>query len=242
MNFQFSKFASSANSRASPVGSKDICFRLNFQTENNVGFTLLETIVALAVILAAVVGPITLITRSIFNFSFAKNKLIANNLAQEGLELMRLVRDNNVLCDSLNGPPVWRWNRNPDDSENLTDTEREADASETHAISCGSATLHSPKLNQFAGTALKYDNNPSSPTFGLYNYVTGDATPFVRSISILVPPKSPVPDFDITPPTEQMDVIVRVEWLERGISGDFTQCKTLGSRCVILRERLYNWR
>lgn len=220
MNFQFSMY--------------------NFQRED--GFTLLETIVALAVILAAVVGPITLITRGIFNFSFAKNKLIANNLAQEGLELMRLVRDNNVLCDSLNGASVWRWNRNPDNSENLTDTEREADVLETHALSCGSATLNSPKLDQFAGRALKYDNNPSSSTFGLYNYTAGDPTPFVRSISILVPPQNPVPDSDITPVTEQMDVIVRVEWQERGISGNFTQCPTIGSRCVILRERLYNWR
>src|SRR3989344_4359334 len=73
------------------------------------GFTLLETIVALAVITAVVVGPVVLITSGLISFGFAKNKLIALNLAQEGLELIRAVRENNILCDEIEGGNNWDW-------------------------------------------------------------------------------------------------------------------------------------
>ena len=62
------------------------------------GFTLIETIIALAVITSAVVGPFGLATRGILNSSFAKNKIIAANLSQEGIELVRKIRENNILA------------------------------------------------------------------------------------------------------------------------------------------------
>lgn len=61
------------------------------------GFTLLETIVALVLIVAAMVGPFSLATRSIFGAKFAKHKLTALNLAQEGIEIIRRMRETNVL-------------------------------------------------------------------------------------------------------------------------------------------------
>ena len=62
------------------------------------GFTLLETIVALAIIAAAMSGPITLATRGILSAKFAKSRLVSANLSQEGLELVRKVRDDNILA------------------------------------------------------------------------------------------------------------------------------------------------
>lgn len=62
------------------------------------GFTLIETIIALAVITSAVVGPFSLATKGILNASFAKNKIIAANLSQEGIELTRKIRENNILA------------------------------------------------------------------------------------------------------------------------------------------------
>src|SRR3989338_5039732 len=47
------------------------------------GFALLEKLVAFAVIFAALIGPVSLNSRGLIDGTFAKNKLIALNLAQE---------------------------------------------------------------------------------------------------------------------------------------------------------------
>ena len=69
------------------------------------GFSLLETTVALAVLLTSVVGPLTLASFSLRSASVAKNSLIAAGLAQEGLELVRTARSSNILknADWLTG-------------------------------------------------------------------------------------------------------------------------------------------
>lgn len=66
----------------------------------NSGYTLLETIIALAVILGAIAGPYSLATRGILSSLASKNKLAAYNLSQEGIELVRKIRDDNVLAGS----------------------------------------------------------------------------------------------------------------------------------------------
>lgn len=61
------------------------------------GFSLLETTVAVAILITAIVGPLTLASSSLRASSVAKNNLIAANLAQEGIELVRVKRSNNIL-------------------------------------------------------------------------------------------------------------------------------------------------
>ncbi|OGF71823.1 hypothetical protein A3E35_02440 [Candidatus Giovannonibacteria bacterium RIFCSPHIGHO2_12_FULL_44_22] len=61
------------------------------------GFSLLETTVATAILVAAVIGPLTLASSSIRSSSQAKNNLVAASLAQEGMELMRNYRAKNVF-------------------------------------------------------------------------------------------------------------------------------------------------
>ncbi len=187
----------------------------------DMGFTLLETMVALAVLTAAIVGPVSLITKGIFNFSFAKNKTVAAGLAQEGVELVLTVRDNNILCDALNGAPVWEWNRDPEGGL-LSSTVREVSVNSVTTITCGPASIVTPRLPIFTGQKLKIDSST-----GLYGY-SGADTEFIRKIEIKLPPDGP--DAGI-PPAEQMDIIVTVNWLERSIS-----------RNIVLRERIYNWK
>jgi len=67
------------------------------------GFTLLETLVAISILLIAVTGPITVIGDSLNKIYFARDQMIAINLAQEGLETVRQVRDTNTLVDPANG-------------------------------------------------------------------------------------------------------------------------------------------
>lgn len=83
---------------------------------HNLGFTLIETIVAIAILTMVITGPLSLSAQSLKAASAAKNNFLAANLAQEGIELIRFYRTNNMLrcssnCDTawlngiINGPP-----------------------------------------------------------------------------------------------------------------------------------------
>lgn len=72
------------------------------------GFTLIEVMVAVAVLSLGLMGAANLITFNISNSAKAINKTIATNLAQEGIELVRNIRDTNFLQVS-NGAPGASW-------------------------------------------------------------------------------------------------------------------------------------
>lgn len=61
------------------------------------GFTLLETMVAVSVIIIGLVSALTLITNALFYVSNIQDRLIAVNLVEEGIEVTRNIRDNNWL-------------------------------------------------------------------------------------------------------------------------------------------------
>lgn len=81
----------------------------NFHTmkKNNVnrkgGFTLVETLVAISILLVAVAAPVSLIGDSVHRIYYAKDEAVAVNLAQEGIEIVRQVRDTNMLNNAAGG-------------------------------------------------------------------------------------------------------------------------------------------
>src|SRR3989344_6696167 len=77
---------------------------LNFPKKMQGGFTLLETMVAIAILLIAVVGPISLIGGAPSKVYFVRDQAIAVNLAQEGIEVVRQKRDTNLL---VGGSTAW---------------------------------------------------------------------------------------------------------------------------------------
>lgn len=61
------------------------------------GFTLIETLVAIAVLGMAIVGPLTLAIKSIGSAAISQNQITASYLAQEAIEYIKNHRDNNFL-------------------------------------------------------------------------------------------------------------------------------------------------
>lgn len=61
------------------------------------GFTLVETMVAVAVLAIALVGPFAAVNNSLNASYVARDQLIASSLAQEGMEYVRSIRDDNYL-------------------------------------------------------------------------------------------------------------------------------------------------
>lgn len=61
------------------------------------GFTLVETLVAIAILMIAIVGPYYSIQQAIVTTYAARDQLIASSLAQEGEEYIYFLRDSNYL-------------------------------------------------------------------------------------------------------------------------------------------------
>lgn len=207
------------------------------------GFTLLETLVALSVLIAALVGPVSLITRGILSSSFSKNKIIAANLAQEGLEFVRAIRDNNIICDHLRGSSSYPWNNDPTDIRpnggSILNGKFAFDVDNPVHMTCftsGGAPVASitvPRPTGGCDQPLSLDAN------GFYNYREGNPTIFSRCIVVCNPPgvvspeecRAYVPDPAPVRAQDQMDVISIVKWNERG-----------ADHAITLHDRLYNWK
>jgi len=61
------------------------------------GFTLVETLVAISILLLVVVGPMTVAQKGIRSAYFANEQVVATFLAQEAIEAVRSYRDNVAL-------------------------------------------------------------------------------------------------------------------------------------------------
>ena len=73
---------------------------LNFKIKknNSNGFTIIETMIAATIISVGLIGILTLCTISMKFGRISLNRVIAANLAQEGIEVIRLMRDNHWLA------------------------------------------------------------------------------------------------------------------------------------------------
>lgn len=63
----------------------------------NKGFTLIEAIIAIAILTVSIAGPITIASRGIASAVFARDQITAFYLAQEAIEFIRNKRDENNL-------------------------------------------------------------------------------------------------------------------------------------------------
>lgn len=68
------------------------------------GFTLIETLVAVAIFASAITGLIAITAGGVANTNFVKNKFTAGYLAMEGAELIRNLRDTTAIAN-----PAATW-------------------------------------------------------------------------------------------------------------------------------------
>ncbi len=121
------------------------------------GFTLIEVISAIFVFTLGILAIMVLIDQSIAFSDQVKSKLIGAYLAQEGIEIVRNIRDSNWIAKA----PSWDSGL----SAGLSAKDYEAD-------------YQSLALSNYTGSYLNIDSN------GFYSYSVGTSTKFKRKITI----------------------------------------------------------
>ena len=76
-------------------------------TPKGSGFTLVETLVAVSIFSVSILGLMSILTNGISNTDYAKRKIIATYLAQEGVEYIRNMRDTYTLYDPTSSQNGW---------------------------------------------------------------------------------------------------------------------------------------
>lgn len=152
---------------------------MNYKKYISRGFTLIETFVAITILITAITGPMVIAEKGLQSAYLAKDQLVSLFLEQEGIEYIRRVRDNNCLdskcTDPLTGDPIPGVWLNGLTACITTDCAIDAIAGTITACPSGGCPI------------LHYDN-----TNNIYTYNTSDSrTPYTRTIRV-----TPNPDIN----------------------------------------------
>jgi len=160
----------------------------------NKGFTLVETLVAITILVIAIVGPLYAVHRAVTASYTARDTLTATALAQEGMEFVRNARDTNYLTGQNN------W---------------------LHGLSTcmiNGPSDHGCGPDMINGSLENCDESGCSPLRldTSYRYRQGESgtpTRFTRRVTITTVPSSDI---------EVVEVVVQVSWTTLRIPYTFT--------------------
>lgn len=83
---------------------------MKYYSSSQSGFSLVETLVAITILLIVIVGPMTISATAARSTSFSSEQVIAFFLAQEGVEIAQKTRDDLVLANfTLPADPSDGW-------------------------------------------------------------------------------------------------------------------------------------
>ena len=137
------------------------------------GFSLVETLVAITILLIAVLAPMRIVSQSIKAATFSQEQLTAVFLAQEGIEEIIRLRDDNAL-EYQNDPGsvgAWDWfDALPEACTDGTGCSYDASAEDLTECTGESCRIYLDETGE-NGYFYSHDN-------------TGQITPFTRKVTV----------------------------------------------------------
>lgn len=190
--------------------------------KNNLGISLLEVIVAMTIITIGLVGVLSLVIQNVEAQYIDKNILMASGLAQEGLELVRNVRDTNWLAPGN----AWKQGLTGDGTYTIDYGGPTSIKMSVNSIADADARLYSNKIcigGGDEGSDCEQNSDCSSNVCqpsGFYTHTSSgnEPTNFYRLITIV-------------DNNDYLDVKCAIRWIDGGQNHDYTA-----------ETYLYNWR
>ena len=183
------------------------------------GFTVIESLVAISILLLAVSGSFAAAQSSLQSSNFVKNRVTAYYLAQEGVEHIRHLRDNNGL-KMINGDTTVTWLEGVIVPCAIVVSPASVgcriDATLVNAPTACSATCPNLRLDKTTGQ-FQYTTSSDNIDSGFNRVIKVEAV-------------SHVADSDTSNPKTEVKVTSKVTWIQAGVT------KTLD-----VSENLYNW-
>lgn len=177
----------------------------------NRGFTLIETLVAVSILALSISGPLFTANRAIVAAENARNQLTASHLAQEGIEYVRWMRDNEYLAAYKTDPSTattasWAGLLTGGSAASITPC-RTSRCMLDPAQVMGSGTGSMYSL-QPCGDATHPACTPLYLSNNIYTeQAVGTITPFTRTVQVL-----DIPGTEGTPLYPDKKVISTVSW------------------------------
>ncbi len=181
------------------------------------GFTIVETMVAIAILLLSITAPLTIAEKGLATAEAAKAEITAFYLGQEAIEFIRNLRDTSVISGN-GGKSNWLKNIEPNINECFKTSGCGIDTTnkkEDQVTACNKSN-EDCLLRQYTG-------DPGSPLFGIFGHRTSlgwSRTDITRKVNIIEIRAG-----------EEATVTVTVVW----------NAGSLGSRTLTLTENLFNW-
>ncbi len=164
-------------------------FNSSKNKKNQRGLTIIEALVSLVVLSMGLIPALAIISSSIRLSSLIKNNLIAANLAQEGVEVIRSLRDAN-------------WFEDKQFDNNLVGAIGETKTWQVESSTNWGDNVPVAVLIPDTSPPLKYD-----PVKGLYNYTDGVDSDFKREVTVARV---------VNPCSCELIVTSKVTWVQQG--------------------------
>lgn len=147
-------------------------------SHSTTGYSLIEVLVAISILMLSIVGPITIAMKSLQSAQYARQQNTAFFLAQEGISAINTIRNDAALASFIGSSDPWEW---------VDDSALDSCFLET-GTGCGIDFRDKTPISNIVDCAssdtactLLFDDTPNRAS---YQYGQGDPTVYTRVITL----------------------------------------------------------